>query len=53
MADPNDDSIVRVSTRAFRHMEHFVYIALGLMLSAAVILALGSVAVQLFQGFLT
>ncbi len=52
MAEGSDESrVVRLSTTAFGHVEHFVYMALGVLLSAAAILALGSAAIELFHGF--
>ena len=51
MTDPDQDSrIVSISTGAFRHMEHFVYIVLGILLSVASVLALGAVIAQLYRG---
>jgi len=43
-------NIVLLSTALFRHIEHFVYIALGALLSAAAVLALGGAGVVLWQG---
>jgi len=51
MTEQDEDSnIVRMSSRAFGHVEHFVYIALGVLLSAAAVLALISASIYLFQG---
>lgn len=57
MADMNssdgreeDTRVVRLATGAFGHVEHAVYIALGILLSAAALLALGSVVAQLYRG---
>ena len=52
MADREQESgVVRAATAAFGHVEHGVYIVLGLLLSLATVLALGTVAIQLFHGF--
>ena len=52
MADrEQDSSFVRAATAAFGHVEHGVYIVLGVLLSLATVLALGTVAIQLFHGF--
>lgn len=47
-----DSSVVRVSTNVFRQVEHVVYIALGVLLSAATVLALASVIAQLYRGMM-
>lgn len=52
MAEGSDESrVVRISTAAFGQVEHLVYMVLGVLLSAAAILALGSAAIELFHGF--
>ena len=45
-----DTRVVRLATGAFGHVEHAVYIALGILLSAATVLALVSVVAQLYRG---
>lgn len=42
--------VVRISTGLFRHIEHFVYIALGILLSIAAIAALFEATVTLWRG---
>ena len=53
MADEGSDSspLVRISTSLFGHVEHVVYLALGVLLSLAAALALGSAAIELWHGF--
>ena len=52
MADQEENStLVRVATKGFGYMEHIVYIALGVLLSGATLLALGDVTLQLYRGF--
>ncbi len=47
----NDGRLVRAATVGFGYVEHLVYIALGVLLSAATLLALGDVTIQLYRGF--
>jgi len=52
MADRDDENgMVRAATVGFGYVEHIVYIALGVLLSATTLLALGDVTVQVFRGF--
>ncbi len=52
MANQEDSSgLVRIATAGFGHVEHIVYIALGVLLSTATLLALGDVTLQLFRSF--
>lgn len=52
MAIQEDNSVlVRVATTGFGYVEHLVYIALGVLLSAATLLALGDVTLQLLHSF--
>lgn len=52
MADEeNSSGLVRIAITGFGYVEHIVYIALGVLLSAAIILALGEVTLQLFRNF--
>ncbi len=46
-----DGALVRLATGAFGYVEHLVYIALGVLLSVATVLALGDVVIQLWTGF--
>lgn len=43
-------AMVRFATGLFRHVEHFVYIVLGCLLSAAAIVSLGGAALELWTG---
>ena len=52
MADRDEDTgMVRIATSAFGYVEHIVYIAIGVLLSAATLLALGDVVIQVYRGF--
>ena len=44
-----EQGLVRLATGLFRHIEHFVYIVLGTLLSAAALLALGGAAIELWH----
>lgn len=46
-----ESRIVHAATTAFGYVEHGVYIVLGLLLSLATFLELGTVALQLLHGF--
>ena len=52
MADeaPEDSPIVRLSTSLFGQVEHVIYLLLGILLSVAAVLALGSAALALWHG---
>jgi uncharacterized membrane protein (DUF373 family) len=47
---PNESALVRLSTDLFRHIEHIVYFAIGCLLSAGAVLALGGAALVLWHG---
>ncbi len=51
---PDDESessgLVKVATSLFRHIEHFVYFALGVLLSIAALLTLSGAAFELWRG---
>ena len=54
MSDATDGQhegrMVRFATDLFRHIEHFAYMAIGVLLSAGAVLALGSAALVLWHG---
>jgi uncharacterized membrane protein (DUF373 family) len=51
MADDKDESLlVRVFSDLFRHIEHIIYAALGVLLSIGAFLALGGAVVQVWHG---
>ena len=52
MADEQTDEgrVVKLSTDLFRHIEHIVYIALGVLLSAAALIALSGAGLVLWHG---
>jgi uncharacterized membrane protein (DUF373 family) len=47
--DGDSSEIVRISTRVFVHIEHFVYISLGGLLSIAAVIALGEAGITLWR----